>query len=89
MKNERNSVPRRVGRRLLVAVALGAAVFLGTAASASAATTATFSSGVLTVFGDSADNSIVDQPRRGRQDPRERRRDRRHRRHADRGQHHR
>ena len=59
MKNGRNSVPRRAGRRLLVAVALGAAVFLGTAASASAATTATFSSGILTVTGDSAGNSIV------------------------------
>ncbi len=59
MKNGRNSVPRRAGRRLLVGVALGAAVFLGTAASASAATTATFSSGILTVTGDSAGNSIV------------------------------
>ena len=59
MKNGWNSVSRRAGRRLLVGIALGAAVFLGTAAPASAATTATFSSGILTVTGDSASNSIT------------------------------
>ncbi len=59
MKNGWNSVSRRAGRRLLVGIALGAAVFLGTAAPASAATTATFSSGILTVTGDSASNSIA------------------------------
>ena len=59
MKNGQSSVPRRAGRCLLVGIALGAAVFLGTAAPASAATTATFGSGILTVTGDSAGNSIV------------------------------
>ena len=50
---------RRTARRLLAATALAAGVIAGAAVPASAATTATFSGGVLTVTGDSADNSIV------------------------------
>jgi Ca2+-binding RTX toxin-like protein len=50
---------RRAARRLLAATALAAGVIAGAAVPASAATTATFSAGVLTVSGDSADNSIV------------------------------
>ena len=46
-------------RRLLAGTALAAGVIAATAVPASAATTATFSAGVLTVLGDGADNSIV------------------------------
>src|SRR4051812_6422192 len=50
---------RRAARRLLTAAALAVGVVAGTSASASAATTASFSAGTLTVFGDSANNSIT------------------------------
>ena len=50
---------RRAARRLLAGTVLAAGVVAGTAMPASAATTGTFSSGVLTVSGDGADNSIV------------------------------
>jgi Ca2+-binding RTX toxin-like protein len=60
MKNAtRDNAWRRTARRLLAATALAAGVIAGAAVPASAATTATFSGGVLTVTGDSADNSIV------------------------------
>ena len=70
-------------------VAVGAVIFaLGLAVDrAAAAVTATFSNGVLTVFGDTLDNNDHDQPRRGREDPRQRRGGRGPRRHADGGQH--
>jgi Ca2+-binding RTX toxin-like protein len=54
----RTNKSRRVARRLLAGVVLGAAALFA-ASPASAATTATFSSGVLTVLGDSAGNSMV------------------------------
>jgi len=50
---------RRAARRLLVGVVLATGVMLWTSPPASAAVTATFSSGVLSVFGDSLNNSIV------------------------------
>jgi Ca2+-binding RTX toxin-like protein len=50
---------RRTARRLLVGVVAAAGVFAGTAVPASAAITATFNSGVLSVFGDSLNNSIT------------------------------
>ena len=50
---------RRATRGLLASSALAVGVLAGIAVPASAATTATFSNGVLTVFGDSADNSTV------------------------------
>jgi Ca2+-binding RTX toxin-like protein len=50
---------RRTALRLLAATVLAAGVIAGAAVPASAATTATFSNGVLTVSGDSANNSIV------------------------------
>ena len=50
---------RRTTRRLLAGTVLAAGLVAGTAAPASAATTATFSAGVLTVSGDGADNSIA------------------------------
>ena len=52
---------RRAGHRLLAGTLLAAGVLAATTASASAATTATFSpgSGALTVYGDSADNTIT------------------------------
>jgi Ca2+-binding RTX toxin-like protein len=50
---------RRPARRLLAATALAAGALAGAAVPASAATSATFSNGELTVTGDSADNSIV------------------------------
>ena len=59
MNARRNNDWRRAPRRLLAATVLAAGVIAGTAVPASAATTATFSSGVLTVSGDSANNSIV------------------------------
>jgi Ca2+-binding RTX toxin-like protein len=60
MMNARREKPwRRAARRLLAANLLAAGVIAGAAVPASAATTATFGSGVLTVSGDSAANSIV------------------------------
>ena len=49
---------RRAARRLLVGTVIGAGVVMATSQSASAATTATFTNGVLTVTGDSAADSI-------------------------------
>ena len=50
----------RAARRLLAGPAVAAGLLAATAATANAATTATFtpSTGVLSVFGDGADNSI-------------------------------
>jgi Ca2+-binding RTX toxin-like protein len=59
MSARRRKPWRRAARRLLAANLLAAGVIAGAAVPASAATTATFSSGVLTVTGDSAANSIV------------------------------
>jgi hypothetical protein len=59
MDARRMNVPRRGGRRLLVSLVLGAAAFLVLSPPASAAVTATFSSGILTVTGDGANNSIA------------------------------
>ena len=49
----------RTVRRLLAATALAVGVIAGTTAPASAATTATFAGGTLSVFGDNQPNSIV------------------------------
>ena len=49
----------RTVRRLLAATALAVGVIAGTTAPASAATTATFAAGTLSVFGDNQPNSIV------------------------------
>jgi Ca2+-binding RTX toxin-like protein len=60
MMNARREKPwRRAARRLLAANLLAAGVIAGAAVPASAATTATFNAGALTVSGDSAANSIV------------------------------
>jgi Ca2+-binding RTX toxin-like protein len=59
MNARRNDDRRRAARRLLVGVVLAAGVMLVASPPASAAVTATFSSGVLSVFGDNLDNSIV------------------------------
>jgi Ca2+-binding RTX toxin-like protein len=58
MNARRTNDSRRAARRLLAGVVLGAAALFA-ASPASAATTATFSSGVLTVFGDASGNSIA------------------------------
>jgi Ca2+-binding RTX toxin-like protein len=50
---------RRTARRLLVGIVAGAGVFAAMAVPASAAVTATFNSGVLSVFGDSLNNTIT------------------------------
>jgi Ca2+-binding RTX toxin-like protein len=51
---------RRAARRLLAGTTLAAAVVAGTAGTANAAVTSSFTSGgVLTVFGDSLDNNIT------------------------------
>lgn len=49
----------RLGSRLLVGAMIAGGVTLGTALPASAATTAGFSAGVLSVTGDNADNTIT------------------------------
>jgi Ca2+-binding RTX toxin-like protein len=59
MNARREKRGRRAARRLLAANLLAAGVIAGAAVPASAATTATFNAGVLTVSGDSAANSIV------------------------------
>jgi Ca2+-binding RTX toxin-like protein len=59
MNARRDNAWRRAARGLLASTALAAGVIAAAAGPASAATTATFSNGVLTVTGDSADNSIV------------------------------
>src|SRR5262245_16651090 len=50
---------RRAARRFLAGVVLGVAALLAASAPANAAVTASFSQGVLTVFGDSLDNTIT------------------------------
>ncbi|MGH3043341.1 MAG: calcium-binding protein [Gaiellaceae bacterium] len=57
--NARCNAGRRRAMRPLLAVALGIAAALAAGPPASAATTATFANGVLTVTGDAANNSIV------------------------------
>jgi Ca2+-binding RTX toxin-like protein len=59
MKARADYAWRRATRRLLASSALAVGVLAGMAVPASAATTATFSNGVLTVSGDGADNSIA------------------------------
>ncbi len=59
MNAGRNNDWRRAARRLLAGSVLAAGLIAGTAGPANAATTSTFSSGVLSVLGDSADNSIT------------------------------
>jgi Ca2+-binding RTX toxin-like protein len=59
MHASRHSGGRRAARRLLAVAVLSLGVVAGSSVSASAATTATFSSGVLSVFGDSANNTIT------------------------------
>ena len=58
MNGSSNGGRRRAARRLLVGTVIGAGVVMATSQSASAATTATFANGVLTVTGDSAANNI-------------------------------
>ena len=58
---------RRAARRLLAVAVLSVGVLAGTSAPANAATTATFSAGMLTVFGDSAQQLDHGQPRCGGQ----------------------
>ncbi len=48
-----------MARRLLVGTVIGAGAIVATSLSASAAVTASFSNGVLSVFGDGLDNSIA------------------------------
>jgi hypothetical protein len=50
---------RRVTRRVLSGTVIGVAAIAGTSLQASAATTATFSSGTLTVTGNNANNTIT------------------------------
>jgi Ca2+-binding RTX toxin-like protein len=50
---------RRLARRLMTSAVLAVAALAGTAMSASAAVTATFSNGTLSVFGDSLNNNIT------------------------------
>jgi Ca2+-binding RTX toxin-like protein len=59
MKAGHTYTPRRPARRLLVAGLLVVGVLAATTSPASAATTATFSNGVLSVSGDGANNSVV------------------------------
>jgi Ca2+-binding RTX toxin-like protein len=59
MNSSRNHGWRRAAHRLLASALLAVGVIAGTTVSASAATTATFSAGVLSVFGDSNNNSIT------------------------------
>ena len=58
MTTKRNNW-RRATRRLLAGGVLAAAVSLAASAPARAATTASFSGGVLTIFGDASNNSIT------------------------------
>ena len=57
--NLKRNTWRRLTHRLLVGAVLAATVSLAATAPAQAATTASFSGGVLTVFGDAANNSIT------------------------------
>jgi Ca2+-binding RTX toxin-like protein len=59
MGSSRNHGRRRVARRLLTTALLAAGALAGTTVSAGAATTATFGNGVLSVFGDSAGNTVT------------------------------
>src|SRR5262249_6402498 len=61
MKAKRSNAVGGTARRLLAGLALGAAALFAASPPASAAVTATFTAnaGILTVFGDAADNSIV------------------------------
>ena len=59
MNASRNHGRRRAARRLLAVAALSVGVIAGTTVPASAAVTATFSAGTLSVFGDSLNNNIV------------------------------
>src|ERR671931_462503 len=59
MNARRDNAWRRATRALMASTVLGVGVLAATTVPASAATTATFNSGVLTVSGDNADNSIV------------------------------
>jgi hypothetical protein len=59
MKARSNGGRRSTWRRLLAEIVLGVAATFAASPAASAATTATFSSGVLSVFGDSGSNAIV------------------------------
>jgi len=59
MNASRTSGRRRAARRLLAVAVLSASAIAGTTVPASAAVTATFNSGTLSVFGDSLNNSIT------------------------------
>src|SRR4051794_36239388 len=59
MNAARSNDWRKTGRRLLAGTVLTAGAIAGTAATASAAVTSTFSAGVLTVNGDALDNNIA------------------------------
>ncbi len=59
MRTGRNNGWRRRARRLFVGVVLVAGFAAGTSPPASAAVTATFNAGVLTVFGDANNNAIT------------------------------
>jgi Ca2+-binding RTX toxin-like protein len=59
MHGSRTHDRRRAARHLLATAALAVGVLAGTTAPADAATTATFSNGTLSVFGDSLDNTIT------------------------------
>jgi Ca2+-binding RTX toxin-like protein len=59
MQSGRLKSRRRTTRRLLAGSVIAAGVMAATSVPANAATTATFSAGVLTVTGDSADNTIT------------------------------
>jgi Ca2+-binding RTX toxin-like protein len=55
----RPNLRRRLACRLLATAAVAAGVIAGTAVPASAATTASYSNGTLSVFGDNLDNTTV------------------------------
>ena len=59
MNSTRHNPRRRAARRLLAGAVLSVGVLAATSVPASAATTATFSSGGLSVFGDALNNSIT------------------------------
>ena len=59
MYASRTSGGRRAARRLLAVAVLSVGVIAGSSVSASAAVTATFNAGTLSVFGDSLNNSIT------------------------------
>jgi Ca2+-binding RTX toxin-like protein len=59
MKATREFGRRRTARRLLASGALAVGLFAASSVPASAATTATFSAGTLSVFGDSAANTLT------------------------------